>query len=231
MAESPQIIPDSVTPTIAHITSIIHITLPCIRLILLPCLIYAVFTPIVRFLPVESDSSDPSTDPDATERTGLIEHQQSTTSLRPTEGDNSDTNGSTNGPAKNGKNPIANIYGTFGANTPPVNASGTALPLEPPPAKSSKPPIPPPPTELSWSAYFARFAKLAPFLWPKKSGKLQFLAVACLGLLVCGRAVNATVPQVVGRVVQCLGDYSEGGNHDQCVGGCECLSGLGFGSV
>ncbi len=221
LAESFEQCPDSVSATIAHITSIIHITLPSLRLILLPLLIYAVSNPVIRFLPVEGSSSSPSADPETTERTGLIEHQDSNPSLRPTEGDNSETNGSTERAALNGKHPRAGIYGTFGANTPPVNASGTALPLTPAQSKSPPTTSPPPPTELSWSAYFARFARLAPFLWPAKSGKLQLLAVACLVLLVCGRAVNAMVPQVVGKVVDCLGDYSADANHAKCVGGCE----------
>lgn len=69
---------------------------------------------------------------------------------------------------------------------------------------------PPPPTDISWSEYFSRFARLAPFLWPSKSGKLQLLAVSCLVILVAGRAVNVMVPQTLGKVVASLGTWSGG---------------------
>lgn len=71
---------------------------------------------------------------------------------------------------------------------------------------------PPPPSELTWSEWFARFVKLAPFLWPSKSGKLQILAVFCLVVLVCGRIVNLFVPRTLGKVVDSLSSWERPGH-------------------
>ncbi len=107
------------------------------------------------------------------------------------------------------------------ATFPPLSSPRHAHSHLPLPLALSPPTGPPPPSELSWSAYFARFARLAPFLWPSKSGKLQLLAGACLVMLVLGRAVNVAVPQVLGRVVGCLSAYTGSGGdpQDVCMGG------------
>jgi len=215
--------------TTTHVTSIIHLALPPVRLLHFVGLIYAISSPVIRFLPVDADGSTSSADSanedeSATERSNLIAHQPSSASLRPPTTADSEASGSV---AKNGK-PLSNgVYGTFGANTPPVNASGLAISTNVSPAnetsskgKPANTTSPPPPSELSWSAYFARFARLAPFLWPAKSGKLQLLAVACLILLVLGRGVNVMVPQILGKVVSCLDEYGPNGDaHGKCIGG------------
>ena len=74
-----------------------------------------------------------------------------------------------------------------------------------------RPKLPPPPHEQTWKQWFARFMKIVPYLWPRNSRKLQFLALACLVLLILGRGVNVLVPQLLGRVVRALGTYDGDG--------------------
>lgn len=42
-----------------------------------------------------------------------------------------------------------------------------------------------------WGSFFKRLWSLAPYLWPKDSYKLQALSVACIGLVISGRVLNA----------------------------------------
>ncbi|KAI5123873.1 hypothetical protein M0805_005690 [Coniferiporia weirii] len=53
----------------------------------------------------------------------------------------------------------------------------------------------------TWGDMYRRIKKLAPYLWPKGSVWLQFLALLCVLVLLVGRVVNVAVPLVFGAIV------------------------------
>ncbi|ETN37587.1 uncharacterized protein HMPREF1541_07209 [Cyphellophora europaea CBS 101466] len=70
------------------------------------------------------------------------------------------------------------------------------------------------PTEtpsVTWYQYLRGFVVLIPYLWPKKSIKLQALATACFLIMVSQRIINLFVPIMTGRIVNALsGDDGHG---------------------
>jgi ABC-type transport system involved in Fe-S cluster assembly fused permease/ATPase subunit len=56
----------------------------------------------------------------------------------------------------------------------------------------------------SWSELWKRLRRLTPYLWPKHSPSLQFLAFLCILVLLLGRAVNLAMPLTLGKVVSIL---------------------------
>lgn len=63
------------------------------------------------------------------------------------------------------------------------------------------------PTEtpnITWYAYLRGFIVLVPYLWPKKSVKLQILAGSCFLIMVGQRVINVFVPVMVGRITDAL---------------------------
>lgn len=70
------------------------------------------------------------------------------------------------------------------------------------------------PTEvpnISWYAYLRGFVLLIPYLWPKKSLKLQLLAGTCFVIMISQRVINVFVPVMVGKITDALsGDDGQG---------------------
>ena len=70
------------------------------------------------------------------------------------------------------------------------------------------------PTEapsLNWYQYLRGFVVLIPYLWPKKSIKLQILAATCFMIMVSQRVINVFVPLMTGLIVNALsGDDGKG---------------------
>lgn len=70
------------------------------------------------------------------------------------------------------------------------------------------------PTEvpnITWYAYLRGFVMLIPYLWPKKSFKLQLLAGSCFLIMVGQRVINVFVPVMVGKITDALsGDDGRG---------------------
>ncbi|KIX08204.1 uncharacterized protein Z518_02860 [Rhinocladiella mackenziei CBS 650.93] len=70
------------------------------------------------------------------------------------------------------------------------------------------------PTEvpnITWYAYLRGFLLLVPYLWPKKSLKLQLLAGTCFLIMVGQRVINVFVPVMVGKITDALsGDDGKG---------------------
>lgn len=70
------------------------------------------------------------------------------------------------------------------------------------------------PTEapnINWYAYIRGFVLLIPYLWPKKSIKLQLLAGTCFLIMVAQRIINVFVPVMVGNITDALsGDDGKG---------------------
>ncbi|KAJ9616451.1 ATP-binding cassette-type vacuolar membrane transporter Hmt1 [Cladophialophora chaetospira] len=70
------------------------------------------------------------------------------------------------------------------------------------------------PTEvpnITWYAYLRGFVMLIPYLWPKKSIKLQLLAGSCILIMISQRVINVFVPVMVGKITDALsGDDGRG---------------------
>ena len=70
------------------------------------------------------------------------------------------------------------------------------------------------PTEtptVTWYQYLRGFVVLIPYLWPKKSRKLQALATACFLIMIAQRIINLLVPITTGLIVDALsGDDDRG---------------------
>lgn len=70
------------------------------------------------------------------------------------------------------------------------------------------------PTEtpsVTWYQYLRGFVVLIPYLWPKKSRKLQALATACFLIMIAQRIINLLVPITTGLIVDALsGDDDQG---------------------
>ncbi|EXJ62087.1 hypothetical protein A1O7_02520 [Cladophialophora yegresii CBS 114405] len=70
------------------------------------------------------------------------------------------------------------------------------------------------PTEvpnITWYAYLRGFAMLIPYLWPKKSLKLQLLAGSCFLIMIGQRVINVFVPVMVGKITDALSGDDDGG--------------------
>ena len=57
---------------------------------------------------------------------------------------------------------------------------------------------------IGWYAYLRGFAILIPYLWPRKSVKLQALAFSCFLLMIGQRVINLLVPIYSGKIVTAL---------------------------
>lgn len=67
------------------------------------------------------------------------------------------------------------------------------------------------PPKLTWYQYLKGFVVLIPYLWPKKSVKLQILAGSCFMIMVSQRVINVLVPIMTGRITNALsGDDGHG---------------------
>lgn len=83
----------------------------------------------------------------------------------------------------------------------------TAEPKEPVDAWAKPTEVP----SITWYAYLRGFVLLIPYLWPKKSIKLQLLAGTCFLIMVGQRVINVFVPVMVGRITDALsGDDGRG---------------------
>jgi ATP-binding cassette, subfamily B, vacuolar membrane transporter HMT1/ACLQ len=80
-------------------------------------------------------------------------------------------------------------YGTSHAE-PKEQTDAWAKPTEPP--------------SVTWYHYLRGFVVLLPYLWPKKSRKLQFLASLCFLIMIAQRAINAIVPILTGQITDAL---------------------------
>ncbi|KAF9529277.1 hypothetical protein CPB83DRAFT_852990 [Crepidotus variabilis] len=114
----------------------------------------------------------------------------------------------------NNGNGESSKYGTFHVNrsalqaSAPVTRAGTPAPSTGPHTKGdSKPEIT---FEPTWAEVWSRLKKLTPYLWPKNSPRLQFLAFLCTLILVVGRLVNLLLPFTLGRLLGIMEGTVEG---------------------
>lgn len=179
----------SLTDHDRSVYAILHLTFVVLRVLHLPILLWALSAPRITFEPVT-----PPSETDALLPSG-----------------NGNGNGNSNGATGSSSN-----YGatTSGDNAGSSNGTGKPGDSKSPsngPGKKDPSGNPPPPSDITWSEWFARFARLIPFLWPSKSGKLQILAGLCFVILVLGRAVNVLVPRTLGSVVDALSSWAKPG--------------------
>ncbi|KPI37130.1 Heavy metal tolerance protein [Cyphellophora attinorum] len=83
-----------------------------------------------------------------------------------------------------------NAYGTPQAQESKEHQAGWA--------KSADPPT------VTWYQYLRGFATLLPYLWPKKSLKLQALAAGCFLIMISQRVINVFVPIMTERITDAL---------------------------
>jgi len=57
---------------------------------------------------------------------------------------------------------------------------------------------------INWYSYLKGFVVLLPYLWPRKSTKLQLLASMCFCLMIGQRAINVFVPIYSGKITDAL---------------------------
>jgi hypothetical protein len=169
--------------------AVLHLVFVVLRVLHLPVLLWALSTPRSTFEPVtpptENDALLPSSNGGVTS--------------------SSSNYGATTTASSQVDNETANQNGGSNQNKDQKKGSGkkdgTGIPAG----------TPLPPSDITWSEWFARFARLVPFLWPSKSGKLQILAALCFVILILGRAVNVFVPRTLGSVVEALSSWAKPG--------------------
>ena len=106
-------------------------------------------------------------------------------------GDNtsSQSNGNANGHA----------YGTTHTSSPHSKEQLDAW------AKPTETPI------VTWYSYLKGFAVLLPYLWPRKSVKLQALALICFCIMAAQRVINVFVPIYSGKITDALSGADDKG--------------------
>ncbi|KAL6704430.1 ATP-binding cassette-type vacuolar membrane transporter Hmt1 [Coniothyrium glycines] len=62
----------------------------------------------------------------------------------------------------------------------------------------------------SWWEYIKGYHVFFPYLWPSKDRKLQVVVVLCFILVLAQRVINVLVPDLLGKIVDRLGDRSKG---------------------
>ncbi|KAK4937585.1 ATP-binding cassette-type vacuolar membrane transporter Hmt1 [Elasticomyces elasticus] len=101
------------------------------------------------------------------------------------------------GDAEAGRQPNGHAHGQGPTSEPKEQADAWAKPTEVP--------------SITWYAYLRGFVLLIPYLWPKKSLKLQLLAGTCFLIMVAQRVINVFVPIMVGRITDALSGDDEKG--------------------
>ncbi|KAF9264231.1 hypothetical protein L218DRAFT_1029037 [Marasmius fiardii PR-910] len=164
------------------IEQLLHLVFPILRLIFLLPLLFVISSPRVTYLPVESNAEEdfgvPSLlhPPAAQPSTGLLAVPTSE----------------------------QNKYGTFRSARSSYSQTTPSTRAPTPTPSHSKVIIDKPEIALepSWKELWRRLSRLSPYLWPKKSRSLQFVASLCLCIVATGRFVNYVQPLVYGQLVR-----------------------------
>lgn len=104
--------------------------------------------------------------------------------------DSRQVNGQANGHLNGHVN--GHTYGTTHNSTPHDKEQPDAW------AKPTETPI------INWYSYLKGFVVLLPYLWPRKSRKLQLLATFCFCLMIAQRVINVFVPIYSGKITDAL---------------------------
>ena len=100
--------------------------------------------------------------------------------------------GASNTPPQSNGHTNGHAYGTANGSTPHSKEQPDAW------AKPTETPI------VTWYSYLKGFAVLLPYLWPRKSLKLQALALSCFCLMAAQRVINVFVPIYSGKITDAL---------------------------
>ena len=84
------------------------------------------------------------------------------------------------------------------------HAYGSAHPQQEPKEHQDAWAKPVEPPSVSWYQYLRGFVTLVPYLWPKKSLKLQALAAACFLIMISQRVINVFVPIMTEKITNAL---------------------------
>ncbi|KAL5528172.1 HMT1 [Sanghuangporus sanghuang] len=193
-------------PATINFPNLIHVLFPAFRLLVLIPLYEALVYPRVNYVPAsEVRQTNGSTVAVAEESTSLLAPAaeegtlanqglrlsadpqsaygtfRSTRSLAPTT--STPTRSHTPVPSVN-----QDVIQTIKASSSKVKGTSDAARLE----------------EPTWGEVWRRIKKLTPYLWPKNSVWLQFLAFLCILLLLVGRLINVALPLTLGKLIDVL---------------------------
>ena len=169
--------------------AVLHLVFVVLRVLHLPVLLWALSTPRITFEPVTPPTENDALLPSSNGGAPGSSSNYGATTIASSQFDNGTAN------QTGGSNQNKDHKKGSGKKDGTGNPAGTPLP----------------PSDITWSEWFARFARLVPFLWPSKSGKLQILAALCFVILILGRAVNVFVPRTLGSVVEALSSWAKPG--------------------
>ncbi|KAH9987023.1 hypothetical protein BJV74DRAFT_951775 [Russula compacta] len=161
------------------IQTLLHFTLPILRVLLLVLLFFALINPVVTYTTVTSAND-------------VLEDQPTSTSLLLSSQDGLD---SLSGQGLNVRPPK---YGTFEdalENRSPVIQDQDTGKIQSAP-KEKEVDIDP-----TWEEILRRLRRITPYLWPKRSRPLQLVALLCVFILILGRFVNLAVPFLLADLV------------------------------
>jgi ATP-binding cassette subfamily B (MDR/TAP) protein 6 len=165
------------------IQTLLHFTLPILRILLLVILFFALINPVVTYTTVTSADDVREDQPTATSL--LLSTQEYV-------------------------NPISGlgltVRRTYGALDDTTNSPVQRAPsLEPPDHVASKIQSTPKEKEVdtdpTWSEILRRISHITPYLWPKKDRSLQLFALLCVLILILGRFVNIAVPFLLANLI------------------------------
>ncbi|KAL5524042.1 hypothetical protein ACEPAG_8215 [Sanghuangporus baumii] len=193
-------------PTKINFPNLIHVLFPAFRLLVLIPLYAALVYPRVNYVPAsEVRQTNGSTVAAAEESTSLLSPAaeegalvnqglrlsadpqstygtfRSTRSLAPTT--STPTRSHTPVPSVN-----QDVIQTVKASSSKVKGTSDAARLE----------------EPTWGEVWRRIKKLTPYLWPRNSVWLQFLAFLCILVLLVGRLINVALPLTLGKLIDVL---------------------------
>ncbi|KAF4620663.1 hypothetical protein D9613_000572 [Agrocybe pediades] len=190
-------------PPLFSVRTTIHVILPAFRVLLLALLLVGLITPRVTYSSIQSYDDLETTDVEPTDSSFLLPPSaaaQPSEGLAPVSGHNGESS----------------KYGTFRTTRSTLQSSAPATRAATPAPSTvngregksdSKPEVS---FEPSWGEIWRRIRRISPYLWPKDSPSLQFLAVLCIIILLIGRAINLVMPLTLAKLVTILEGNSIG---------------------
>ncbi|PFH52007.1 hypothetical protein AMATHDRAFT_57687 [Amanita thiersii Skay4041] len=173
-------------PQTLPIRSLLHVAFPAFRVLLLLILLVSLLYPRMQYRPVESQDDMDVAIPTAS---SFLIRSEPGNHISAQISDAGDTS----------------KYGTFRftrsnlQRSVPTTRAATPAPSTGPDHKSDTKEIS---LDPSWSEVWRRIKRLIPYLWPRKSSFLQFLAILCIIILLLGRAINLAMPLAVGELIR-----------------------------
>ncbi|KAH9957336.1 hypothetical protein BC827DRAFT_1226357 [Russula dissimulans] len=164
------------------VETLLHFAFPVLRILFLVVLFFALINPVVTY--TEVLSADETVEAQPTSTSLLLPPQEG---VEPPRGLGLTVGG-------------ANKYGTFDNASYSPTSSHEAPDHDPDRIK----PVPKEKevdNDPAWGVIFRRFLRITPYLWPRTSRPLQFIALLCGLILVLARFVNLAVPFLLADLV------------------------------